>query len=324
MKKGIASLVGLSWLLVMSVFASADQTPRVAVIGWLAISAGPSDPAVQALRAGLLDLGYIDGRDFRLQHRNADGHLERLPLLAHELIALHADVILTASPEATRAVMHATNAIPIVTVASNHDPVALGLIESFNRPGGNVTGLTVRNTQLAGKRLELLKETIPSVTRVAVFWDSFGTAEMQALKPAAEALGIQLHPIDLSGSYDLRRAFREAKAHKVDAITVLGSAPLYVRSRQLGEMALKNRVPIIGAYRDLVAAGGFMSYSTDIQDGFYRSAYFVDRLLKGARASELPFEQTANVKLVINSKTASALGISVPQSIALRADQLLR
>ena len=220
--------------------------------------------------------------------------------------------------------MQATTTIPIVIVAHNHDPVALGLIQSFNGPGGNVTGLTVRNTLLAGKRLELLKEAIPSVSRVAVFWDSFGSAELQALKPAAESLGIQLHLIDLSAAYDLRRAFREAKAHKADAITVLGSAPLYVRSRQLGEMALENRVPLVGAYRDLVVAGGFMSYSTDIKDGFYRSAYFVDRLLKGARAAELPFEQTANVKLVLNAKTAEVLGIQVPQSILLRADQVLR
>jgi putative tryptophan/tyrosine transport system substrate-binding protein len=324
MKKGIGSLVALSWFFSVSLLALGQPTSRVATIGWLAISAGPSDPAVQALRAGLLDVGYIEGRDFRLQHRSADGHLERLPLLADDLVKRHADVILTASPEATRAAMQATTAIPIVIVAHNHDPVALGLIQSFNRPGGNVTGLTVRNTQLAGKRLELLKEAIPSVSRVAVFWDSFGSAELQALKPGAESLGIQLHLIDLSDAYDLRRAFREAKAHKADAITVLGSAPLYVRSHQLGEMALENRVPLVGAYRDLVVAGGFMSYSTDIKDGFYRSAYFVDRLLKGARATELPFEQTANVKLVLNAKTAEVLGIQVPQSILLRADQVLR
>lgn len=187
-----------------------------------------------------------------------------------------------------------------------------------------MTGLTVRNTQLAAKRLELLKEVIPTLSRVAVFWDSFGANELQALKPAAESLRTQLHLIDLSSGYDLGRAFREAKAHKVDAITVLGSAPLYVRSRQLGEMALENGVPMIGSYRDLVVAGGFMSYSTDITDGFYRSAYFVDRLLKGAKAAELPFEQTATVKLVINSKAASALGIQVPQSVLLRADEILR
>jgi len=304
--------------------ALAQQDSRVATIGWLAISAGPGDPAVQALRAGLFDLGYIEGRDFRLEHRSANGHLERLGPLADELVKLPVDVILTASPEATRAAMKATVAIPIVIVAHSHDPVALGLIQSFNRPGRNVTGLTIRNTQLAGKRLELLKETIPSVRRVAVFWDSFGSAELEALKPAAESLGIQLHLIDLSPIYDLRRAFREAKADKAEAISVLGSAPLYVRSRQLGEMALVHRLPIIGAYRDLVTAGGFMSYSTDIKDGFYRSAYFVDRLVKGAKASELPFEQTANVKLVVNSRTASALGIQVPQSILLRADEVLR
>ena len=324
MKKAVASFAALFCLFCLSLSASGQQAPRIAVIGWLAISAGPTDPAVQALRAGLRDMGYTEGRDFRLEHRRADGHLERLALLADELVKLKADVILTASPEATRVAMQTTSEIPIVTVAHNHDPVALGLIQSFNRPGGNVTGLTVRNTQLAGKRLELLKEAIPSLTRVAVFWDSFGSAELEALKPAAASLGIQLHLIDLSSRYDLRRAFREAKRQKAGAITVLGSAPLYIRSTQLGAMALDNRMAIVGSYRDLIDAGGFMSYSTDIKDGFYRSAYFVDRLLKGAKASDLPFEQTANVKLVVNTRTAEVLGIKVPQSFLLRADELVQ
>jgi putative ABC transport system substrate-binding protein len=324
MKKVVASLLTLYCLFFGSVFAFAEPTPRPALIGWLAISAGPRDPAVQALRAGLHDLGYIEGRNYRLEHRSADNHLERLPQLAEELVRLHVDAILTASPEATRAAMQATGTVPIVTVAHNDDPVALGFIKSFNRPGGNVTGLTIRNTQLAGKRLELLKEIMPTLTRVAVFWDSFGGAELEALKPSAQSLGIQLHPIDLSRSYDVERAYREAKANKVDAVTVLGSAPLYVRSRNLGELSLENRLPLIGAYRDLVVAGAIMSYSTDIKDGFYRSAYFVDRLLKGATAAELPFEQTDKVKLVINKRAASTLGIQVPQSILLRADEVLR
>ena len=324
MKRAIASLIGALSVLVWTLIALGQQAPRVPAIGWLAMSAGPNDPAVQAFRSGMSDIGYVEGRDYRLEHRRADNHLERLAPLAEELVRLDVAVILTATPHATRAAMQATRTIPIVTVAHEHDPVASGLIQSFSHPGGNVTGLTIRNTQLAGKRLELLKEAIPSLTRVAAFRDSFGSAELDALNLAAASLGIQVQPIDLSPAYDLRRAFKAAKDQRAEAIVVLGSAALYVRSRPIGAMALSNKVPTIGAYRDLVEAGGFMSYSTDIKDGFYRTAYFVDRLLKGAKASDLPFEQTADVKLLINAKAAQAIGITVPQSILLRADEVVR
>jgi len=324
MKRAIASLIGALSVLVWTLIALGQQAPRVPAIGWLAMSAGPNDPAVQAFRSGMSDIGYVEGRDYRLEHRRADNHLERLAPLAEELVRLDVAVILTATPHATRAAMQATRTIPIVTVAHDHDPVASGLIQSFSHPGGNVTGLTIRNTQLAGKRLELLKEAIPSLTRVAAFRDSFGSAELDALNLAAASLGIQVQPIDLSPAYDLRRAFKAAKDQRAEAIVVLGSAALYVRSRPIGAMALSNKVPTIGAYRDLVEAGGFMSYSTDIKDGFYRTAYFVDRLLKGAKASDLPFEQTADVKLLINAKAAQAIGITVPQSILLRADEVVR
>jgi putative ABC transport system substrate-binding protein len=177
---------------------------------------------------------------------------------------------------------------------------------------------------LAGKRLELLKEAIPSLTHIAAFRDSFESPELKSLSGAAASLGVKVDSIDLSPDYDLERAFRTAKASKVEAIAVLTSAALYVRSKQIGAMALKNRIPTIGSYRDLVDAGGFLSYSTDLKDGFYRSAYFVDRLLKGSRVSDLPFEQTANVKLVVNLRTAEVIGIRVPQSILLRADDLVR
>ena len=324
MKRAIASLIGALSVLVWTLIALGQQAPRVPAIGWLAMSAGPNDPAVQAFRSGMSDIGYVEGRDYRLEHRRADNHLERLAPLAEVLVRLDVAVILTATPHATRAAMQATRTIPIVTVAHDHDPVASGLIQSFSHPGGNVTGLTIRNTQLAGKRLELLKEAIPSLTRVAAFRDSFGSAELDALNLAAASLGIQVQPIDLSPAYDLRRAFKAAKDQRAEAIVVLGSAALYVRSRPIGAMALSNKVPTIGAYRDLVEAGGFMSYSTDIKDGFYRTAYFVDRLLKGAKASDLPFEQTADVKLLINAKAAQAIGITVPQSILLRADEVVR
>ena len=274
MPRTIAALMYLLLMSQLSPSAWGQPASRMAVIGWLALSAGPNDPAVQALRNGLRDLSYIEGRDFRIEHRSAGGRVEQLPGLADELIRSKVDLILTATNEATRAAMRATSTIPIVAVVSTDDPISLGFVQSLNRPGGNVTGITTRNTILAGKRLQLLKEILPGVTHVAVFLDSFGQAELEELKPASATLGIRLHLIDLAPNYDLSRAFREARAQKAGAVMVLGSAVLYVRSGQLGAMALENKLPLIGQWRALVDSGALMSYSTDVTDGFYRSAYW--------------------------------------------------
>ena len=305
--------------------ALAERPSHVSTIGWLAVSAGPSDAAVKALRDGLHDLGYDDGRDYRLEHRNAAGHVERLPQLADELVQAKVDVILTATNDAIFAAARATSTIPIVAVhLGGDDPTALGIVQSLNRPGGNVTGLTVRNTELAGKRLELLKEILPGLSRLAVLSDSFGQRELAFLEPAARSLGVQLRVIDLSGNTDFKAAFVAMKAHGTEAVMVLGSPVFYVHARDLGVMALENKVPLVGSYRSLVVSGGLLSYSTDVTDAFYRAAYFVDRIIKGTRPDQLPYEQTATVKLVVNSKTARALAISVPQSVLLRADEVIR
>jgi len=250
--------------------------------------------------------------------------LDRLASLAEELVRLKVDVIVTGTDAATRAAQQATSTIPIVVVLPGDDPMAAGFIESFNHPGGNITGLTVRNNQLVAKRLQLLKEILPGLSRIAtLFSNPSDRAEVEKIKPVAHALGIELQVVEVNAPYDFDGAFSIVKRQKAGAVMLL-SPQVYVRRFQLGALALKRGLPAESPFHDLTRAGGLMSYSTDFRDGFYRSAYYVDRLLKGAKPSDLPFEQTANIKFVVNLKTADALGITIPQSILLRADEVIR
>ena len=321
--------VFLQWL-VLCVAASAlgvwaQQPDRVRVVGSLALGATrPSDPIYEAIREGLREVGYVEGRDFRIEHRTAEGRLDQLPRVARELVELKVDVIVTGNDEATRAAKQATSTIPIVALLYNHDPVAAGFIQSFNHPGGNITGVTVRDSELAGKRLELLKEMLPGLSRVAVFYDLPGREELAVLKPAARSLGIHLHLLELKPPHDFDAMFKAAKAQKAGAVIVLHAPQFYVNRSRIGTLALKNKVPLSAAFRDITAAGGLMSYSTDVRDEYFRGAYFIDRVLKGAKPSDLPFEETAKIKLVVNLRTADALGVTIPQSILLRADEVIR
>ena len=305
--------------------AYADQSQRVPIVGRLSTgSLGPNDPVEQTLRAGLHELGYTEGRDYRFEYRSAAGRPEELPRLAEELARLPVDVIVTGTEAATQAAKQATKTIPIVAILPDHDPVATGLIQSLNRPGGNVTGLTVRNSQLAPKRLELLKEILPGLSRVTVVSDAFVRPEADALRPAARSLGIDLDLIELKEPYNFDAAFASAKTHRAGAIMLLSSPVVYSRRFQLGALALNQRLPCDAVFHDVTRAGGLMSYSTDVMAGFHRSAYYIDRILKGAKPADLPFEQTADVKLLVNLRSAKALGITVPESVLLRADETLK
>jgi len=311
----LSLLVATSW---------AQQSTRVPVVGLLMVVAGPNDSAIEALRDGLRGLGYVEGRNFRFEHRSAEGHPERLAGLAEELVRLKVDVIVTGTDAATRAAKQATTTIPIVVVLPEDDPVAAGFIQSFNHPGGNITGLTVRNSQLVGKRLELLKEILPGLLRVAVFSDPLVRGEVEQIKPAARALGVEIQLLEMNAPYDFDSAFSKAQRQKAGAVMLLSSPQVYARRLQLGAVALKHRLPVESPFHELTRAGGLMSYSTGVSDGFFRSAYYVDQLLKGTKASDLPFEQTANIKFIVNLKTADLLGIKVPQSILLRADEAIQ
>ncbi len=302
----------------------AQQTDRVAVVGRLTVVGGADDPINEAIRKGLRELGYLEGRDFRIEHRSAEGRLDQLPRLAEELVRLKVDVIVTGTVLSTRAAKLATSTIPIVAIFPDHDPVASGLIESFNHPGGNITGLTVRGSQLAGKRLELLKEMLPDLSRVTVLWDPFVQADIKELEIAARSLDIELRLVEVNAPYDFDAAFSVAKRKKAGAVVLLGSPQVYIRRVQLGALALKHKLPVFCSFRDTTEAGGLVSYGTDVFYAFHRAAYFIDRLLKGAKPSDLPFEQSDTIKLVVNLKTAKGLGITIPESILLQADEVFR
>ena len=284
----------------------------------------PNDGQVEAVRTGLRELGYVDGRNIRIEYRGAQGQADRLPRLAEELVRLKVDALVVGAEPAVRAARQATGTIPIVMVLYDYDPVVAELIDSFSRPGGNITGIFTRQSELVGKRLELLKQALPGVSRVAVFWDSFGRRQLEELEPAARSLGIQLQLVQLQVPYDFETAFKTAKQKRADAVTLLFSPVFYTQRVQIGALALKYRLPMVISQPDYVEPGGLMSYGPRWADTWGRAAYFIDRLLKGAKPSDLPVERTATFKLVVNLKTAKALGITIPESLLPRADEVIR
>jgi putative ABC transport system substrate-binding protein len=302
--------------------AQSTKTPKVAV---LVTHAAVNDPVFDSLRSGLRDFGYEEGRNFKLDFVTARGHMERLPELAAEIVRSNVDVIICPNEASTRAALQATGTIPIVMVGFGYDPVAVGLVDSFGRPGRNVTGIYTLPSELEGKRLEVLKEVLPSAARVAVFWqDPFGVAAVNELKRAARSLGVRLELVELRGSEDLDQAFKTAKRSSVSAVMLPWSPIVYVHRAQIAALALESKLPTLSAINQSVEAGALISYGTEGMDSFRRAAYYVDRLLKGAKPQDLPVEQVSKLKLAVNLKTARALGINIPDSILLRADEILR
>ena len=321
----VVVLAALAWnLWGLSFIAIAQPQSRVSVIGLLMVSASQKDSNIEGIRDGLRTLGHTEGQSFRFEYRTAEGHLDRLAGLAAELVRLKVDVIVCGTDAATRAAKQATTAIPIVAILPEHDPVALGFIESFSHPGGNITGLTVRNSQLGPKRLQLLKEIVPGLTRVAVLSDSFVRAEIEAIRPAGQALGLELQVVEVPEPFDFDAVLSSAKRQRAGALMLLSSPQVYVRRLQLGTLAVQRGVPVDSPFHDLTRTGGLMSYSTDVRDGFFRSAYFIDQVLKGTKPADLPFEQTANIRLIINARTANALHLTIPDSVLFRADEVIR
>ena len=304
--------------------AWAQQPKTMPVVGVLLTHASLNDPVVQRLRAGLHEFGYEEGRNIRLEVRTAAGQVDQLQPLAEELVRLNSDVIVVANMAGARAAQQATHTIPIVITGFTPDPVATGLAESFGRPGGNVTGLYSLPSELDGKRLEILKEALPDVSRVAVFWDAFSRSQVGEVQRAAQSLGVRLQLIEVRGPQDLATAFKDAKRKKAGAVMLLWSPVFYVHVSEIAVLGFDAKLPTVSALNTAVEAGTFISYGADVFDNFRRAAYFVDRLLKGAKASELPIEQPTKFRLVINLKTAKALGITIPESILQRADEVIR
>jgi putative ABC transport system substrate-binding protein len=315
-------------LLAAPLVAEAQQAAKIARIGYLSLNLAGNPHTREAFLQGLRDLGYVEGRNVVIEYRDAEGKLERLPALAAELVALKVDVIVAVSTPQALAAMQATRTLPIV-FATAADPVTSGLVTSLARPGGNVTGLSFLAPELVGKRLEQLKQAVPGVSRVAVLWQPGGHGERTAkdmLKEAdvaARALGVRLQFVEAGGPEDFDRAFSDMTRAHADALTVLSSTMLFVERRRLVDLAAKNRLPAVYTSREYVDAGGLMAYGPDLADLFRRAATYVDKILKGAKPGDLPVEQPTKFELVINLKTAKALGLTIPRSVLGRTDQVI-
>jgi putative ABC transport system substrate-binding protein len=313
-------------LLAAPLAAEAQQTAR---IGYLALNLDANPRYRDAFRLGLRDLGYVEGRNLVIEYRDAEGKPERLAASAAELVALNVDVIVAPGTLAALAAKRATATIPSV-LPTIGDPVADGLVKSLARPGGNVTGLSNLTGDLIGKCMQLLKEAVPGATRVAVLTHP-GSATAKTDKdyatraPAAgRSLGFVVQLIDAGRPVDLDRAFAEMTRWRANALVVMPYATLLQERARITAMAAKQRLPAVYAYRESVVAGGLMSYGPDLADQFRRSAAYVDRILKGASPADLPVEQPTKFELVINLKTAKALGLTIPPSLLQRADEMIQ
>jgi putative ABC transport system substrate-binding protein len=314
-------------LLALSFPAQAQQPLKVPRIAFLsAVSPSSISPRTEAFRQGLRELGYVEGKSIVIEYRWAEGKFDRLPDLAAELVRLKVDVILSGGPTATRPAKEATVTIPIV-MAFDDDPVGSGFVASLARPGGNITGLSTLAPEISGKQLELLKEIVPRLSRVAVFGTSTRSGNAQALREielAAGALGVQLQYLEVLDAKDIEAVFRAASKGRAGAVLALASPTLLLQRTQIAGLAVKNRLPAIYDRAEFVEDGGLMTYSVSITDLFRRAATYVDKILKGAKPADLPVEQPTKFELVINLKTAKQIGLTIPQSVLYRADKVIK
>jgi putative tryptophan/tyrosine transport system substrate-binding protein len=306
---------------VLSPLASAAQQPKVPTIGALVI--GNTDPEEfwRVFRQGLRDLGYVEGQNIRFEFRSAEGQANRLPELAAELVRLKVDVIVTWFTPPTQAAKQATRQIPIV-MADAGDPVGMGLVASLARPGGNVTGIAGMTAELSGKCIELIREMLPAARRVTALanaTDPFSKPFLEQVQLGGEATGTTINPIKTSSREEFEAAFAAMEKERPDAVIVQPSLP----SKRAAELALKHRVPAVSVPRRFAEEGGLMSYSPRIADLYRKAAVYVDKILKGAQPADLPLEQPTIFELVINLKTAKALGLTVPPIFLARADELI-
>jgi putative tryptophan/tyrosine transport system substrate-binding protein len=324
-----------AWVPVMSALLLA-LAPPVAVhaqpgakvsVGFLSANARAAmSPRIEAFQQGLRELGYVAGENILIEDRFADGHVDRLSALAADLVRLRVSVIVTEGATATRFAKEATSTIPIV-MAQDPDPVGTGVVASLSRPGGNITGLSNLRPDLGGKRLQLLKETLPRLARVAVLGTSTtpGTAQTRReTEQAANAFGVQLQYVEVPGPGDIEPAFRAAGAGRADAVLVLASPVLLSRRAQIADLAASSRLPAMYYTGEFVRDGGLMSYGVNATDLFRRAATYVDRILRGAKPADLPVEQPTKFELVINVRTAKALGLTIPATVLARADEIIQ
>jgi putative ABC transport system substrate-binding protein len=315
-------------LLVMPLATDAQQPAKVPRIGWLMGAHRESaEHLVQAFLRGLRDLGWVEGENIVIEWRSAEGKFERLPHLAAELVRLRVDVIVAASPPTAVAAKSATSTIPIVMVVGG-EPVELGLVPSLARPGGNITGLAFSTgPEIVGKQLQLLNEAVPKATRVAVLWNPTHPAHpprLRVAEVAAQALGVQLRPVAARGPEEFDSAFSAMGRERASALLVLADAMFFQHRTRLAQLAVRSRLSSMYGVKEHVEAGGLMAYGASVSDLFRRAATYVDKILKGAKPGDIPVEQPTRFELIINLRTAKALGLTIPQSILYRADELIR
>jgi putative tryptophan/tyrosine transport system substrate-binding protein len=307
--------------------AEAQQTTKIRRIGYLATPSHSSiSDRYDAFLYGLRELGYLEGKNIAIERRSADGKVERLPDLAAELVHLKVDIIVTGGPGSTRSAKKVTSTIPIV-MAQDFDPVGTGFVASLAQPGGNITGLSTLAPEISGKQLELLKEIVPQLSRVAVLGSSTVPGNAQSLREielAAGALGVQLQYLDVPGPKDIETAFRTASSKRAEAVLALGSSVLLLQRTQVVELMGKNRFPAIYSQREFLDAGGLMTYGPNFAALWRHAATYVDKILKGAKPADLPVERPTKFELMINLKAAKQIGVTIPPNVLARADRVLK
>ena len=323
---GLAAVLTVSLTLGLLV-AEAQQPKTVPRIGLLGGgSASASAGRIDAFRQGLRELGYLEGKTIVIEYRYAEGKVDRLPALAAELVRLKVDIIVSAGPQSTRAVKEATVTIPIV-MAFDFDPVGNGFVASLARPGGNITGLSTLAPEISGNQLELLKEIVPRLSRVAVLGNSTDPGNAQVVtetERAAVTLGVRHLYLDVRAPADIETAFRAASKGHADAVLSLSSFLFISQRKQLVDLAVKSRLPAIYDRAEYVEDGGLMTYSVSQTDLFRRAATYVDKILKGAKPAELPVEQPKKFEFIVNLKAAKQIGLTIPPNVLARADKVIK
>jgi ABC-type uncharacterized transport system substrate-binding protein len=330
-KAAVPSILVVVVLLALGVIAEAQQPKKIPRMGYLsAQDSARESTRSEAIRLALRERGYIEGQNIATEYRYAEGKVDQVPELAAELVRLKVDVIVVAGGAAViRPAKNVTKTIPIVMVGTGTDPVEEGLVESLARPGGNVTGITNLSTDLGGKRLELLKDAAPKVARVAVLYEPTVRADVfqvkEVLPVAARALGFTIQPWEVRAGDDFDSVFTALSKERPNGLYVSGGSPRMMANRKrIADLALKSRLPSMYQNREFVDAGRLMSYDADLADSYRRVAYYVDKILKGAKPADLPVEQPTKFELVINLKTAKQIRLTIPQSVLYRADKVIK
>lgn len=319
----------LIFVIALSTSAQAQQPTKISRVGFLTGAPLSSQSARnEAFRQGLRELGYVEGKNIVIEWRSYEGKMDRLPVLAAELVRLKVDVIVAGGSSDIRAAKEATSTIPIVMLAGAGDAVASGFVASLARPGGNITGLSTLRPELSGKRLEILKESIPKLARVAFIASSNNddfSQELKEIEMAAEAFGLTLQHLDIKNAKDIEIAFQAANKGRAGAVLFRVAGPYAAARRpQIAEFAVKNRLPVIYESAEYVGSGGLMSYGVSTTDVARRAAVYVDKILKGVKPAELPLEQPKKFEFIINLKAAKQIGVTIPQSVLYRADKVIK